>query len=146
MTTLRFPLSIAIAAMMTITAPVFAGPGGHGGGAGGGPHASAAAGMSASRDTNDAKSNSGKHEGAKRGNKGGKARGLHYYVCAFNTGLPVWGGNNLLAEVIRQAGGKTVTAFRSSGMNADFVEVEEPVQESHIPVGGSPRTDMAQNF
>ena len=77
MTTFRFPLSIAIAAMMTITAPVFAGPGGHGGGAGGGPHASAAAGMSASRDTNDAKSNSGKHEGAKRGNKGGKARGLN---------------------------------------------------------------------
>ena len=78
MTTFRFPLSMALAAMMTITVPVFAGPGGHGGSAGGGPHASAAAGMSASRDTTkDAKSNSGKHEGVKRGNKGGKTRGLN---------------------------------------------------------------------
>ena len=78
MTTFRLPLSMAIAAMMTITAPAFAGPGGHGGSAGGGPHASAAAGMSASRDTpNDAKSNSGKHAGVKRGNKGGKVRGLN---------------------------------------------------------------------
>src|SRR5438132_396044 len=77
MITFRFPLSMAIAAMMTITGPAFAGPGGHGS-AGGGPHASAAAGMGALRDTtNDAKSNSGKHEGAKRGNKGGKARGLN---------------------------------------------------------------------
>jgi len=78
MITFRFPLSMAIAAMMTITGPAFASPGGHGGGAGGGPHASAAAGMGAPRDTtNDAKNNSGKHEGVKRGNKGGKVRGLN---------------------------------------------------------------------
>jgi hypothetical protein len=76
MMTFRLSLSIAILAMVTITAPGFAGSGGHGGGPGGRPQASRPAGSSALGD-NDVKGNSGKQEVAKRGNKGGKVRGLN---------------------------------------------------------------------
>lgn len=91
MKTLRLPLSIALAATMTIAAPVFAGPGSHGGSAGGGTDTR----MSPSRHTDDGKSTLGKrdfakrdfdkhdfakhdgrHEGAIHGNKDGKVRGL----------------------------------------------------------------------
>ena len=73
MTMHQFALSIAVMSCVAVAAPVFAGPGGHGGGPGGGP-----SNVGPSRAVNnDLKGDQGKHEGAKRGNKGGKVRGLN---------------------------------------------------------------------
>jgi hypothetical protein len=73
MTIHQLALAIAVMSCLAVATPVFAGPGGPGGGPGGGP-----SGVRPSRAfDNDAKSDQGKHEGAKRGNKGGKVRGLN---------------------------------------------------------------------
>ena len=50
-----------------------------------------------------------------------------------------------LAEIGRQLCGECVAAFRPARMHADLVEVEEMVEQPHVPVGGAARPDMAED-
>jgi hypothetical protein len=73
-------VSIAMASLVAVATPLLAGPGAHGGGPGGGgpPAGVGPSGAFPSKGADhDVKGNRGKHEGTKRGNKGGKVRGLN---------------------------------------------------------------------
>src|SRR5215475_14151533 len=56
--------------------------------------------------------------------------------------LPVFGGDDSLAELAGEAGGERIAALRSAGMHADFLEIEQPIEQPHVPVRGPARADM----
>ena len=49
------------------------------------------------------------------------------------------------AEIGGEPFGEGVAALGSAGMDADLLEIEEGVQQPHVPVGGAPRADMAEH-
>src|ERR1700730_9515804 len=69
---------------------------------------------------------------------------LDHDVGAFDTSLPVFRRDHLLAEITAQPFGEAVAAFLSARMDADFVEIKQMIEQAHIPVGRPARADMAE--
>ena len=59
---------------------------------------------------------------------------------------PVVDRADRLAEIGRQLGGEGVAAFRPARMHADLVEIEQMVEQPHVPIGGAARADMAEHL
>ncbi len=41
-----------------------------------------------------------------------------------------------LGEALLEPGGEVLTALAATGVDADLLEVEQPVEQAHVPVGG----------
>jgi hypothetical protein len=77
--------------------------------------------------------------------RGRQARGLDHDVGVAHAGLPAVDRAHRLGEVPRQGGGKTVAALGAAGVHADFLEIEQMVEQPHVPVGGAAGSDMAEH-
>src|SRR5258708_27445499 len=71
---------------------------------------------------------------------------LDYDVGALDTGFPIFGSNDLLAEILAQALGKTVATFLAARMDPDFLEIKEMIEEPHVPIGRSASADVAEHL
>src|SRR5947207_1962753 len=74
-----------------------------------------------------------------------ETRGLDHDVGALKAALPVRGDDDPLAEIGLEPAGKGVAAFLAARVDADLCEIEEAVEEPHIPIGRSARADMTEN-
>lgn len=73
-------------------------------------------------------------------------RGLDDDVGALDATLPIGHRLDRLAEIGGEPGGKAVAAFRPARMDTDLVEVEEVVEQPHVPVGRAARADMGKHL
>ncbi len=75
----------------------------------------------------------------------GQARRLDLDVGAFQAALPVGRRLDLLAEIGGKPGGEGLAALRPARMHADLGEVEQVVEQPHVPIGRAARADMAEH-
>ncbi len=73
-------------------------------------------------------------------------RGIDDDVGALDAGLPIVGGDDLLAQCRADLGGKGVAAFLATRVHADLVEVVEPVHQLDVPERGAAGADMAEDL
>src|SRR5437879_1473444 len=68
---------------------------------------------------------------------------LNNDVGTFEAGLPIRGCDDLLSEITGEPFGKAIAAFLPSRMDPDLVEIEEMIEQPHVPIGGAACSDMA---
>src|SRR5216683_1421697 len=75
-----------------------------------------------------------------------QTRRFHHDVRVPDAALPIAGRHHGLAEILAQPLRKGVAALLAARMNADLVEIEQMVEQTHVPVSCPASTDMTENF
>jgi histidine ammonia-lyase len=70
---------------------------------------------------------------------------LDHHVCAAEAILPALGDPDRLSQVSLEPLRELLAALAPARMDADLVEVEDPVEEPHVPVRGSAGADMPEH-
>ena len=94
----------------------------------------------------------GNHEGAllypfrlQHGTGGGQPCRLHHDVRALHAGLPVVHHANGLSEIFGKSSAEGLATFRTAGMDAYLLKIEQRIKQTHVPVGGSPGTYVTEH-
>ena len=74
-----------------------------------------------------------------------KARRLDHHVGAAQAILPALGDADRFPQVGLEPLRELLAALAPAGMDADLVEVEDPVEEPHVPVRGPARADVPEH-
>ena len=75
-----------------------------------------------------------------------QARGFDHDVGSAHARFPVFSDDDFFAKVAREFFRKRIAALGAARMHADFIEMEDRVEQAHVPVGGAARADVAEHF
>ena len=66
-------------------------------------------------------------------------------IGAVEAGLPVVAAPDFFAKVGFEPPGEGIAAFGAARVHADLFEIEQVIEQTDVPVGGTSRTDMSEN-